>query len=363
MQKNKIVMSNFNGKGYGDNPKYIVEEILKRKLPITIVWCVRDEFKKNFPESVQLVYYNSLRAFYEEVTAKVWIDNCRKQLYVRKRKGQFYIQTWHSDAGGTKKVEKDAESQLSTYYVKQAKHDSTLIDIFLSSSGFRTMLCRSAFWYTGEIFEYGSPRDDILFSQDIRLKEKVRSHFSLSSDTKIVFYTPTFRDNTAFSSYMLTDEHYRQILDILHKYTKENWVFLVRLHPNLSEKSHLLIYDNAILNATDYDDIQELMFASDILISDYSGTIFEFALMKKPVFLYMSDYEQYKIRERDFYFDLFSLPFPAALDMDGLIENIINFNKTLYEQKVQLFFEQVTLFDDGKASERVVERIVKEMMV
>jgi CDP-glycerol glycerophosphotransferase len=95
IHKNKIFIQNFNGKGYGDNPKYIVEEILRRRFDYVLVWAVRPKFSHNFPQAVKTVPYKRIRAIYEEVTAKIWIDNCRKQLYVRKRKGQYYIQTWH----------------------------------------------------------------------------------------------------------------------------------------------------------------------------------------------------------------------------------------------------------------------------
>ena len=95
IKKNKIFIQNFNGKGYGDNPKYIVEEILRRDLDFVLVWAVMPKLSKNFPKGIKTVRYKSIRAIYEEATAKIWIDNCRKQLYVRKRKEQYYIQTWH----------------------------------------------------------------------------------------------------------------------------------------------------------------------------------------------------------------------------------------------------------------------------
>ena len=90
------------------------------------------------------------------MTAKVWVDSNRKEGYIRKRKGQFYIQTWH---GGVplKKIEGDCEEYLGEVYIQRAKWDSAMTDLYLSNGGFCTDMYRRAFWYTGEILECGTP--------------------------------------------------------------------------------------------------------------------------------------------------------------------------------------------------------------
>jgi CDP-glycerol glycerophosphotransferase len=352
----KLFIQNFNGKGYGDNPKYIIEEILRRSLNFKIVWAVRPELSKDFPKNVKTVPYKNIRAIYEEATAKIWIDNCRKQTDVRKRKQQFYIQTWHG-AIGLKKVEKDVEHQLSAYYVKQAKYDSTMINLFLSDSTFTSQIYRSSFWYNGEILECGSPRDDILVNYNYHLKNKVKRHFNIDNNTKIILYAPTFRENFDVSVYNID---YKSILNVLEKKTKENWVFLLKLHPNISGKSSNFLFNNQIFNASNYCDMQELLFAGDILISDYSSCIYEFAIMNKQVFLFINDYEQYR-KERNFYLDPFSLPFPCSTNNEELLYNIINVNTAQYINSLDNFFIKVGLIRDGNASSKVVDRIITEM--
>jgi CDP-glycerol glycerophosphotransferase len=356
VNKKKIFVVNFNGKGYGDNPKYIVKEILRLKLNYIIFWSARREYLHSFPPPVKTVKYNSLRAIYEAATAGIWIDNCRKQLFVRKRKKQFYIQTWHGDPGALKKVEKDAEESLSPYYLKQAKNDSRLIDVFLSSSAIKSKLIKTSFWYNGEIAEYGSPRNDIFFINKNNIKDAVYKYFSIPNDAKIVLYAPTFRNKFEAAIF---DLDYMSVLNILKEQTKNNWVFLVRLHPNISKKCDFMSYNDSIINATLYDDMQELLLASDILITDYSGCMFDFALMRKPVFLYIRDYNEYQ-NERGFYIDMSTLPFPIALDNKKLLENLKIFNQPVYEKQLQLFFNEIHPFDDGKASQRVTKRIIKE---
>jgi CDP-glycerol glycerophosphotransferase len=349
---------NFSGKGYGDNPKYIAKEILKRKPDYKIVWATNKQYYNNFPDNIKLVPYGSIKSIYEEVTSRIWIDNCRKQLYVRKRESQFYIQTWHDGPCILKKIEKDAENTLTPYYVKQAKHDSQMANLFLSCSALRTILYKSSFWYNGKILECGSPRDDIFINQDTQVNKAVHLQFSLNTLTKIVLYAPTFRN---IIDTKIFDLNYQLILDILKEKTREEWVFLVRLHPNISEKATRLgIFNESVINATDYGDMQELLYASDILMTDYSGCMFEFTLTKKPVFLYFEDFINYK-SERDFYLDIFSLPFPIAQNIDELVKNINNFNNDNYTQIVNAFLKGLDSFDDGKASERVADRIIEEI--
>jgi CDP-glycerol glycerophosphotransferase len=355
VKNNKIFIQNFNGKGYGDNPKYIVEELLRHGFNFDLVWAANPDFNASFPEGTRTVPYKSLKAVYEEATAKIWIDNCRKQPYVRKRKNQFYIQTWHDGCIPLKKAEKDAENTLDPYYLRHAKRDSKLVDLFLSNSDFYTKLYRSSFWYGGDILECGSPRDDLFFTGPGQIKEKICVRFSFEKDTKIILYAPTFRDVFDFDC---IDIDYQSIINLLRENTGEKWIFFVRLHPNILEKADCINYNDSVINMSNYNDMQELMYASDILISDYSGVMIEFALTKKPVFIYAKDYASY-LKERDFYVDFSTLPFPAAADMETLLYNIAHFSESKYSAAVQGFFQRFGIFEDGKASERVADRICK----
>lgn len=110
IKKNKVVVSCYDGKGYGDHGKYICNELLTRDADLEIVWPSGNP-EDVFPAGVRPVKFRSIRAVYEQVTAKIWIDNKRKKDFVRKRKGQYYIQVWHGGLG-IKKVEMDAQGIL-----------------------------------------------------------------------------------------------------------------------------------------------------------------------------------------------------------------------------------------------------------
>lgn len=111
---------------------------------------------------------------------------------------------------------------------------------------------------------------------------------------------------------------------------------LIRLHPVVREKSDFINYSNQIIDASTYDDIQELFAASDLLISDYSDCMFEFSLTKKPVLLYASDLDEYS-KGRSFYYDIHTLPYSLAENNEELLNQIEKFDYDVYLIKLKLF--------------------------
>ena len=117
-------------------------------------------------------------------------------------------------------------------------------------------------------------------------------------------------------------------------------------------------YDGCnIINANKYPDMQELLCATDIVITDYSSLMFDFALSKKPCFLFATDIERYK-NDRNFYFDLIQLPFMVAETNELLVENILSFDESIYKGQLCEFFRNVGMIMDGQASKSVTEVIL-----
>ena len=114
------------------------------------------------------------------------------------------------------------------------------------------------------------------------------------------------------------------------------------------------IFDNSKINVTSYPNMQELLLISDILITDYSSSMYEFAIMKKPVFLFVPDlHKNIRPLKPSFY----TLPFPFATTNKELNDIIYHFEKDEYLTSLNEFLKTFVCFDDGHASERVVERI------
>lgn len=353
INKKKIVIESFFGHGYGDNAKYIVEELLKIEPSYRIVWLIDKNIVKAMPSYIESTNIGSLKALFHLSTAKVWIDNCRKSVYTCKRKEQFYIQTWHG-AIGVKKCEKDAEDNLGTEYIRSCKHDSEMVDVILSNSKWGTELIKRAFWYDGTILEVGSPRNDVFFGDISVIKSKVYEYYRLKN--KIALYAPTFRNDYSFEAYQIDFD--ALALQLKERFGSE-YNILVRLHPNISNKALELILPENVVNVTDYPDMQELLAASDILLTDYSSSMFEFMLKKMPVFLIALDYKRFKENERELYFDLQKLPFPFCESMDGLLKSIKQYDENNYYLALNQFYNEIGLAEYGTASIKTAKLIQK----
>lgn len=360
---NKIVFSNFNKGGYGDSPKYIAEEILRQNLDYDLVWLVKDpqKAKDKFPKGIRLVKYNSKDAVKELQTAKVWVSNTRFNRYIKKgltkKNEQTYIQTWHGVA--IKKIEKDLSDATHANYKKFAQKDSQITDYLIAPNNYNAKIMKDCFWFDKTFLPIGYPRNDIFLLPEELKNERIKiikEKLNIPQDKKVLLYAPTFRDSKKLDVYDIDLERVQDVLKA--KYGCE-YISLVRLHPHLMKKSNQLTekYPNTI-NATTYPDMQELLLISDILITDYSSSIFDFMLMRKPIFFYANDFEAYT-KEREFYIDLKQTPFPVAYNNNDMTDIIQNFNEADYQKELQTFMDECVCYDDGNASKKCVE-LIKE---
>ena len=345
----KIVFNNFCGQGYGDSPKYIAEEIISRNLKFDLVWIVND-MSMEVPPQVRKVNYLSVRTSYELSTAKIIVSNVKVSLPYHKKQYQYYIQTWHGSMA-FKAIEKAAQDKLRPEYVKESIADSKQIDLFLSSNSVQTQEIRDFFWYDGEIFECGSPRNDMLY-RSVQYRDKIKQQLGLRLDMKVVLYAPTFRDDYRMDVYNLDLDRLYSCLSVK---MGGDWRILVRLHPNVMEKNAVTIGPHSI-DVTSYPDMQELLLICDVLITDYSTTIYDTLIMRKILFLYAPDFVEYK-GNRGLNSVYYMLPSQACQTNEELFNNIEQFDEIAYHQRLDSFLDSVRIFDDGNASKRVVDKI------
>ena len=353
IRSHKVLVSSYVGRGYGDNPKYIVEALLRLDDSVRIFWIVNNtEEAKSLPASVKPVRKGSLAAIYHMATAKIWIDNCRR-VFAKKRKKQFYIQTWHGFA--LKRIEADVQDQLNPSYVQVAKKDSKAIDLIISEADFMTNIYQKAFWYDGKVVRWGSPRNDAMLDAGKmeRFTDKVRQYYALGKDEKIILYAPTFRADHSLEPYKLD---FAKVKEACQSRFGGEFKVLVRLHPNIADKSQELCAGVSVIDASFYPDMQELLAAADVVISDYSSLMFDFALSMKPCFQFATDIEAYK-KDRNFYFSLDKLPFSLGQNNDVLVHNIKAFDEKAYKEALDVFFAHIGMERSGNASEKCAELI------
>nr|WP_296461089.1 CDP-glycerol glycerophosphotransferase family protein [uncultured Acetatifactor sp.] len=346
IKSNRIFVNVYDGRGIGDHPKYIIQELNKINSNIDVVWYAR---KENTDLPITFCKPNGIRALYFMATSKVWIATVRMPLYIVKKRRQYYIQTWHGSLP-LKHIEKDCATSLSERYVIQAKHDSKMIDVFISNSKFRTNNFKTAFWYSGDVWEIGSPRDSIFF--DPRIKEGCKERHGLS-DRKIILYAPTFRGKTGTGN---LDIDYLTIKRVLEEKTNESWTVIVRLHPKIADITDDLSLPDGVIDMSKVKDPQEVLVMADIVLTDYSGLMFDAMQADIPVLLYANDIDSYN-SDRGFYFSFDELPFLLATNNNQLIDNLLKFNIDEYRESATKFSKKVGIIKNSDASKIAAERV------
>lgn len=362
VDETKILFKTFHG-AYTCNPKYIAEEIIKQKLPYKLVWVVDMnilKYIKDFPENIKLVMDETPEADIEQATSKIWISHKREldtiKRGVLKKSNQIYIQTWHGSLGIKKTGE--AVRNKNKKFSAICKQDAEQFDYMISNGTYTTNFFKETFWNNGKILETGHPRNDVFFNKSNNIVEKVYKYLKIDKTKKIILYAPTFREDHDLNCYNINIE---RVINALNKKQNQDYIFVLRLHPvlnNLKLNFFKNLNTNLIVDATDYSDMQELLAASDIVITDYSSCIYDFMLTYKPGFIFATDKEKYE-NGRGLYYPLSNTPFPVAENNDELIKNIENFDYEKYKKEVKEFLDNKGCIDDGQASKRVVELIKK----
>lgn len=360
VQPNKIIFMTFNHR-YMCNPKYICEEINRQNLPVDMVWAVTTPQLKSqeFPKNVRLVVRGTYPFFKELVTSKVWVENAFGLTWnpIPKKKDQFYLQTWHGSMGLKRMGKEDVKNRRWSF---AASLSGKWVDLCISNSTFETEIFRQTHWPTNQIQELGHARNDILFS-DKETQDGIRSriceYFEIDPAKKIALYAPTFRNS---DSPKIFDLDYSRFLDALQKKFGGEWVLLNRYHfkTKAVRKKHVENTDERIISASSYPDIQELMVASDVGITDYSSWICDFVLTGRPGFIYAPDLAAYD-QERGFYYPLNETPFPVAETNKELEENILNFDSEQYAKQKEEFLKARGCKETGTAAKQIVE-IIKQ---
>ncbi len=356
VKKGRVMCWAYNFKQYGCNPRYISEYLLDNGEEYDICWVFRSrKYAKRLDKRMRFVRFRSWKYLVLANTAEFLITNSRTdpyRIYWRKRKGQKYIMTWHGGVA-LKRVEKDVEENLGFGYVKKARFDSKACDLMISGCKAQTTLLKEKFWYSGEILEKGIPRNDIFFQEEAHasIKAGICSLYNIPQDSRLVIYAPTFRRNHSLEPYSI---RWSEVIPHLKKMLGSDKVtVLLRLHPNLIGKADTSSLLNApeVIDVTLYHDMQNLLCVSDMLITDYSSSMFDFTMQLRPCILFATDVEQY---DRGFYYSFSELPYPLARSQEELVEAIRNFDETAYRERLKEFLTgKVGLFESGQASKAI----------
>ena len=370
---NTIVFDCSDGTNYTGSPKAIYECMVRYGLDLkyNCVWLFRAGKRPDYiPGRHKVITVGGIPYMYIMSKAKVWVFDARNPQFLKKRDDQHYIQTWHGTP--LKKLALDLDNpiavpsgkDLETY--KKDFYDNTRIwDYLIAQNDFSAEIFRSCFAFDKEMLMIGYPRNDILFEKNNpEAIRKIKEKLHVPLDKKILLYAPTYRDaeydkkgNQTFTP--------RLDFNMLREAVGKDTVVLVKYHYFIANHIDWSGFEGFVYPFEGDADINELYLIADRMITDYSSVMFDYSLLHKPMYFYCYDLDAYRDAMRGFYFDfLEEAPGPISETSEDLIRDLLmpeeEFNAR-FSEKQQAFYKKFHGYDDGHASEKVVELIRRLM--
>ncbi|MET7362629.1 bifunctional glycosyltransferase family 2 protein/CDP-glycerol:glycerophosphate glycerophosphotransferase [Streptomyces sp. NPDC005562] len=353
----------FGGRMYGDSPRAIHEEMVRRGLPVEHLWVVKDG-QCDVPATARAVRVHSPEYYEAMARSRYLVGNTHFPRWLERREGQQIVQTWHGTPLKRIGFDFDNDHFASTQYLQDLDRERHQWTMLLSPNRFSTPIMRSAFRFggdvDGELLEAGYPRNDVLLAPDrAKRAEEVRRTLGLPEGKKVVLYAPTWReDKQRHRGGFLLD--LRVDLEKARHELGEDHVLLVRPHAHIVEPVPGA-GDGFVWDVASYPDIMDLLLISDVLVTDYSSVMFDFAVTGRPMLFFTYDLEHYRDRLRGFYFDFEKrAPGPLVPTSDDLIRALRDLDTVSepYARAYEEFRAEFCDLDDGEAARRVVDRML-----
>jgi CDP-glycerol glycerophosphotransferase len=350
----RIVYNSFNGR-YSDSPRAIFER-LQHRPDLDHVWLGEDAHRAAFPAGTTVVDVAGPGARAALESADLVIASTHTEVDWDKQPGTTYLQTWHGTP--LKRVHYDAlwvpEGRLDYLDVDVAKWD-----LLLSPNTISTPRLRKAFGFDGEVLETGYPRNDLLSSPEVAdVRARVRAELGIPDGVTTVLYAPTWRDDdvqrdtTSDVPFALEPQDFVDALG-------PDQVLLARAH-NLATGRSRMPEVPGVHDVSYYPDVRDLYAAADVLVTDYSSVMFDFAITGRPIVFYAYDLDRFRDSIRGFYFDLLSdAPGPVVRTQEELFDALGRLPALTqeYAGRYATFRSDFTALEDGHATDRVLERL------
>jgi CDP-glycerol glycerophosphotransferase len=356
-----VLFVSWNGKQCTDNPRGIAEELTRRGDAREQLWVVND-YCAAVPPGGRPVLSGTEEYFEALARCRYVVSNDDMPGYFRKREGQVYLQTWHGTP--LKRIGFDIELPQfasGSAYLDRLADDVAKWDLLLSQNAFSTPILRRAFRFGGEICEFGYPRNDVMSRGQERAGE-IRRRLGIPAGKRVVLYAPTWRDNQFYASGKYRFD-LRLDLDRAWQALGQDTVILIRGHHHLANDVPAGPRPGFALNVTAYPDIAELFLITDVLITDYSSVMFDFAATGRPMLFYTYDLALYRDHLRGFYFDFEAeAPGPLLATSDEVLAALTDTSAVTasYADAYQAFAARYSSLDDGKAAARVCDRLFSQ---
>jgi CDP-glycerol glycerophosphotransferase len=355
IKRGRIVFESHLGKQYSDSPRRIYEEIRARGLPYECVWGYAGS-PHGFPADATHVRRYSWRYLIALATAEHWVDNAGLPPMAVKRPGQTYLQTWHGTALKVMGFDVPSVKRSSKTELDALQRQADRWDYFLVRCEHDVETLLPAFRSRAEPLRYGYPRNDPLAAPLTPEQRAERlAALGLPTDRRVVLYAPTFREGPAGAR-----RRFEMQIDLDRFATELGQTHLLLVRPHYLDRYAVPPrYGAYVRNASWVHDVSELLAVTDLLVTDYSSVMFDFAVTRRPMVFFTYDYDDYVGATRGTYFELADVaPGPLATTSDELLDAIRDSDawSESYADRYVRFVKRFAEYDDGHAAERVVDR-------
>jgi CDP-glycerol glycerophosphotransferase len=324
---------------------------MRRTYPqMKAVWVLPKDHPPPHPD-VRVVRRDTTAYLQALARAAYWVDNQTFPRYARKRPGQRYLQTWHGIP-----LKKMGRDNLGEKLPKQSPDRGVgAWDELIVPNPYFERTFVPAFDYHKGLIRYGTPRNDPLVDGSLG-REQARRALDLPQDARVILYAPTFREGNSSRRVAVTVPF--DVTSLLES-LDDNAFVLLRPH-YLNRIKVPPAARHRTLDVSSVEDVNLLYLAADVLVTDYSSVMFDFALLRRPIVFYTYDYTEY-VASRGTYFDLIdAAPGPFATTTDELVAAVADVLRSpeRYAEKYDRFLAEYCGHEDGKASHRAVRRLI-----
>lgn len=353
-----VFFQSYLGEQATDSALALHHELRRRFPKMKLYWGVVDRSVALPEGAIPVVRYT--RDWYEKISrAEFLVNNIYFFSWFKKRPFQTYIQTWHGTP--LKKIGRSywEDRQRAPIWIERMDRQAASWDYLVSPNAFCTEKFAEEFRYSGTVIESGYPRNDVLAVGDPNVREHVRRRLAIPSNKKVILYAPTWRDNKSAQAWVA---EFIQLLDLqsLARELGEEYIVLVRGHGHNARAGSTVGSSGRVVDVTYYPEINDLYAATDLVITDYSSVMFDFAVTGKPMLFFAPDLESYADGVRGFYLDYEdTVPGPVLSQQDevaGVVRSLLESGWSP-DRRYTSFVERFCGLEDGQASKRVVDAV------
>ena len=351
-----VLFESWGGKTCSDNPRALYDQLVLERTGHELAWSCRPGTPA--PAGATRVTRYSPDHYRALAQARWVVSNDMMPAQYRKRPESRYLQTWHGtplkrlafDVADLKVANRD--------YLAEFAEEVRRWDALVSPSSFATEKFRAAFRYSGDVLETGYPRNDALADPARRRQRRAlaREALGVPPAAPVVLYAPTWRED----QHVGTSYRFGSALDLgaMAAGLATGTVLLVRGHHLTAGDVRVPRAEN-IVDASAYPEMTDLLAAADVLVTDYSSSMFDFATTGRPMVFFTPDLADYRDRLRGLYLDpATELPGPLVDTTDDVVSAVAEHVDAAdrAHARYESFWQRFCSLEDGHASERVLRR-------